>query len=205
MAPMPVHELRRLIEGFGCEFALIFGQTEMSPVTTVFRPKHQLTHSGAVGTPSTNVQIAIMARYAEGGSGAAAQPPIGACCAVRMNVIGSIERAWRARRRRRLLAALVGSGLVLACLALSARTSEAYPDTLAAGLPRVSEYFNKLLPTLRWHALFAGVKTEGFNRFASFNRISTRFSTTPTWLTSPLRPLSATATEIVALCTSNPT
>ena len=61
MAPMPVHELRRLIEVFGCEFALIFGQTEMSPVTTVFRPEHQLTHSGAVGTPSTNVQIAIMA------------------------------------------------------------------------------------------------------------------------------------------------
>jgi acyl-CoA synthetase (AMP-forming)/AMP-acid ligase II len=60
MAPMPVHELRRLIEVFGCDFALIFGQTEMSPVTTVFRPEHQLTHSGAVGTPSTNVQVAIM-------------------------------------------------------------------------------------------------------------------------------------------------
>jgi acyl-CoA synthetase (AMP-forming)/AMP-acid ligase II len=61
MAPMPVHELRQLIELFGCDFALIFGQTEMSPVTTVFRPEHQLTHSGAVGTPSTNVQVAIMA------------------------------------------------------------------------------------------------------------------------------------------------
>jgi acyl-CoA synthetase (AMP-forming)/AMP-acid ligase II len=61
MAPMPVHELGRLIETFGCEFALLFGQTEMSPVTTVLRPEHQLTHAGAVGTPSTNVQIAIMA------------------------------------------------------------------------------------------------------------------------------------------------
>lgn len=61
MAPMPVHELRELIQLFGCDFALIFGQTEMSPVTTVFRPEHQLTHSGAMGTPSTNVQIAIMA------------------------------------------------------------------------------------------------------------------------------------------------
>ena len=60
MAPMPVHELRRLIEVFGCQFALIFGQTEMSPVTTVFRPEHQLTHAGSVGTPSSNVQIAIM-------------------------------------------------------------------------------------------------------------------------------------------------
>jgi len=61
MAPMPAHELRRLIEVLGCDFALVFGQTEMSPVTTVFRPEHQLTHSGAVGTPSTNVQVAIMA------------------------------------------------------------------------------------------------------------------------------------------------
>lgn len=61
MAPMPAHELGRLIEVFGCDFALVFGQTEMSPVTSLFRPEHQLTHSGAVGTPSTNVQIGIMA------------------------------------------------------------------------------------------------------------------------------------------------
>lgn len=61
MAPMPAHELRRLIETFDCDFALVFGQTEMSPVTSLFRPEHQLTHSGAVGTPSTNVQIGIMA------------------------------------------------------------------------------------------------------------------------------------------------
>jgi acyl-CoA synthetase (AMP-forming)/AMP-acid ligase II len=60
MAPMPVHELRRLIETLGCDFALVFGQTEMSPVTSLFRPEHQLTHSGAVGTPSTNVQVGIM-------------------------------------------------------------------------------------------------------------------------------------------------
>lgn len=60
MAPMPVHELRRLMETFRCDFALLFGQTEMSPVTSVFRPEHQLSHSGSVGTPSTNVQVAIM-------------------------------------------------------------------------------------------------------------------------------------------------
>lgn len=60
MAPMPEHELRRLIEVLDCGFALVFGQTEMSPVTSVFRPEHQLTHPGAVGTPSTNVQIGIM-------------------------------------------------------------------------------------------------------------------------------------------------
>lgn len=60
MAPMPVHELRRLADAFGCKLALIFGQTEMSPVTTVFHPRHQFTHSGSVGTPLTNVQVAIM-------------------------------------------------------------------------------------------------------------------------------------------------
>jgi acyl-CoA synthetase (AMP-forming)/AMP-acid ligase II len=32
----------------------------MSPCTTFFRPEHQLTHIGAVGTPVTGVQVAIM-------------------------------------------------------------------------------------------------------------------------------------------------
>ena len=44
----------------GCDFALLFGQTEMSPITTLFRPEHQLSHIGAVGTPLTGVQVAIM-------------------------------------------------------------------------------------------------------------------------------------------------
>ncbi len=60
MAPMPTHELRKAIETFGCEFSLMFGQTEMNPLAVYFRPEHQLTHPGAVGTPSPNVQVAIM-------------------------------------------------------------------------------------------------------------------------------------------------
>ena len=32
----------------------------MSPTTTLFRPEHQLSHVGAVGTPVVNVQVAIM-------------------------------------------------------------------------------------------------------------------------------------------------
>jgi len=32
MAPMPTHELRKAIDTFGCEFALMFGQTEMNPL-----------------------------------------------------------------------------------------------------------------------------------------------------------------------------
>ncbi len=60
MAPMPDALIRACLDGFGCDFALLFGQTEMSPVTTLFRPEHQLTHIGAVGTPLTGVQVAIM-------------------------------------------------------------------------------------------------------------------------------------------------
>jgi acyl-CoA synthetase (AMP-forming)/AMP-acid ligase II len=60
MAPMPEAQLRRCIETFGCDFYLLFGQTEMSPTTTLFRPEHQLTHNGAVGTPVTNIQVGIM-------------------------------------------------------------------------------------------------------------------------------------------------
>ena len=60
MAPMPDALLRSCLDVFGCDFYLAFGQTEMSPVTTFFRPEHQLTHPGAVGTQVVNVQIGIM-------------------------------------------------------------------------------------------------------------------------------------------------
>jgi acyl-CoA synthetase (AMP-forming)/AMP-acid ligase II len=60
MAPMPDDLIRRSLTGFGCDFALLFGQTEMSPCTTLFRPEHQLSHTGAVGTPLVGVQVAIM-------------------------------------------------------------------------------------------------------------------------------------------------
>ncbi|MDB5359886.1 MAG: AMP-dependent synthetase [Rhodospirillales bacterium] len=60
MAPMPTHELRKAIETLGCDFSLMFGQTEMNPLAVYFRPEHQLSHPGAVGTPSINVQVGIM-------------------------------------------------------------------------------------------------------------------------------------------------
>jgi acyl-CoA synthetase (AMP-forming)/AMP-acid ligase II len=69
MAPMPDDLIRRSLTGFGCDFALLFGQTEMSPCTTLFRPEHQLSHTGAVGTPLVGVQVAIM------GPGGALLPP----------------------------------------------------------------------------------------------------------------------------------
>jgi acyl-CoA synthetase (AMP-forming)/AMP-acid ligase II len=57
---MPDEQLRRCLEVFGCDFYLLFGQTEMSPTATMFRPEHQLSHAGAVGTPVVNIQVAIM-------------------------------------------------------------------------------------------------------------------------------------------------
>lgn len=60
MTPMPDRELRKALEVLKCDFALLFGQTEMSPVSTVFRPEHQLSHIGAVGTAGVNVEVAIM-------------------------------------------------------------------------------------------------------------------------------------------------
>ena len=60
MAPIARNELERAMEVLGCEFSLYFGQTEMSPVTTYFRPEHQLSHAGAAGTPLANIQVAIM-------------------------------------------------------------------------------------------------------------------------------------------------
>ena len=60
MAPMPDAQLDRCLAVFDCDFYLLFGQTEMSPTVTLFRPEHQLSHRGAVGTPVVNVQVAIM-------------------------------------------------------------------------------------------------------------------------------------------------
>jgi long-chain acyl-CoA synthetase len=60
MAPMPDELIRRCLDSYQCDFALLFGQTEMSPCATLFRPEHQLSHIGAVGTPITGVQVAIM-------------------------------------------------------------------------------------------------------------------------------------------------
>lgn len=60
MAPMPDAILRRCLDVFKCDFTLGFGQTELNPVTTVFRPEHQLSHSGAVGTPQVNVLVGVV-------------------------------------------------------------------------------------------------------------------------------------------------
>ena len=73
----------------------------------------------------------------------------------------SIEQGFQARRRRRCGRAIVGGAVLLALLIASAMMAEAFPDALAAGMPRMGEYFSKLVPDLRSAVLFAGSKTEG--------------------------------------------
>ncbi|MDJ0389394.1 phosphonate ABC transporter, permease protein PhnE [Roseomonas sp. E05] len=71
------------------------------------------------------------------------------------------EAAYQALRRRRRRATLVGLAVLAVAFLAAARISEFYPSSLAAGLPRIGEYFHRILPTLQWDALFAGTKTEG--------------------------------------------
>lgn len=59
MAPIGSQELARLRQVFGFGMALLFGQTEMNPITAILKPDLHDSHGGAMGTPSVNVQIAI--------------------------------------------------------------------------------------------------------------------------------------------------
>jgi len=50
---------------FAATVRFLFGQTEISPVTTLFRPRHQLAHLAPVArqlTPVTNVPVRCMGR-----------------------------------------------------------------------------------------------------------------------------------------------
>lgn len=71
------------------------------------------------------------------------------------------EAAFQAARRRRWLGALLVLAVLLPCLWLAAWVSEFRWTILAAGFPRMGDYFLRTLPDLRWGSLFAGVKTEG--------------------------------------------
>jgi len=75
--------------------------------------------------------------------------------------VASLEAEFRAFRRSRRHASLFAVGLLALALLVSARVSEVYPSALLAGLPRVGEYFHRLLPHLEPAHLFDGAKTEG--------------------------------------------
>ena len=69
--------------------------------------------------------------------------------------------AWEQQRRARRSATLLYAAIFLACVAAAGWMSEVHPATVAAGIPRIGEYFWLILPTLRWEVLFAGPKVEG--------------------------------------------
>lgn len=71
------------------------------------------------------------------------------------------EATFRQHRRERLRVTLVGLGIFAACFLLAAWVSEVRPRSLAEGLPRVGEYFARILPDLRWATLFRDWETEG--------------------------------------------
>jgi phosphonate transport system permease protein len=78
-----------------------------------------------------------------------------------VSAAASLERAFQARRRTRLVGGLGSCVVLCAALLLAAWVSEAYPSSLIAGAPRIGEYFWKLLPDLRPPVLFAGTDTQG--------------------------------------------
>lgn len=84
-----------------------------------------------------------------------------ATCPAALPAVTRGEEAYRAARRAKRRQMLLGSALLLACLLAAAWVSEAHPATLWAGLPRIGEYFARILPELRWHALLADAETEG--------------------------------------------
>ncbi|MEL6582953.1 MAG: phosphonate ABC transporter, permease protein PhnE [Pseudomonadota bacterium] len=49
----------------------------------------------------------------------------------------------------------------LICLGLAVYVSQFYPDRLAAGLPRIFEYFGTIIPDLQWDVLFEGRDANG--------------------------------------------
>ncbi len=71
------------------------------------------------------------------------------------------EEAFLAARRAKRVQALLGGAILLGCLLVAGWVSEVHPATLWAGLPRIGEYFWRILPELRWDALFASAETEG--------------------------------------------
>lgn len=75
--------------------------------------------------------------------------------------VARLEAQFQEARRTRRTASLLWGGVLAACLLASAWVSEVHPATLAAGIPRIGEYFWLILPKLTWEHLLAGTKTEG--------------------------------------------
>jgi phosphonate transport system permease protein len=71
------------------------------------------------------------------------------------------EAAFQEARRLRRRASLFYGAVAMLCLLVSAWISEASPQRLAEGLPRIGEYFWRVLPSFSADAFFADWETDG--------------------------------------------
>ena len=79
----------------------------------------------------------------------------------RRRVVAQGEAAFLEARRLRRRATFGWAAVLAACILVSAWMSEVRPATLAEGLPRIGEYFWRILPTFRAEVFFAGWETDG--------------------------------------------
>lgn len=85
----------------------------------------------------------------------------GAAFALPGSAVARGEAAFQEARRLRRRATLVSCAILLMCVFVSAWISEASPARLAEGLPRIGEYFWRVLPSFRADTFFADWETDG--------------------------------------------
>jgi phosphonate transport system permease protein len=85
----------------------------------------------------------------------------GAAFALPDSAVARGEAAFQEARRLRRRATLVSCAVLLVCVFVAAWISEASPARLAEGLPRIGEYFWRVLPSFRADAFFADWETDG--------------------------------------------
>lgn len=75
----------------------------------------------------------------------------------RLDAVALFERHRAELRRQRMGTTVFGVVAFLICLGFAVYVSRFYPASIAAGLPRIFEYFNTVIPHhLRWDLLFEG-------------------------------------------------
>lgn len=117
---------------------------------------------------------------------------------------GAFERAFHARRRARRAALAAWLLVLLPAFAVAAWVSDLSPHNLAAGLPRVGEYFGKLRPDLNWNALLDGPEAEGSIAYWFYRLYRGKQGFWDSWLgllfeTSQMAALATLAGAVLAL------
>jgi phosphonate transport system permease protein len=80
----------------------------------------------------------------------------------RLNAVALFERHRAELRRQQRGTTILGVAAFLICLSLAVYVSNFYPARIAAGLPRIFEYFDTVMPYhLQWDLLFEGRNAMG--------------------------------------------